>query len=830
MGAETSWMWVERLDIRGFRRLEGVYEFSPHLSVIDGGNEAGKSSMHDAVTRTLFGFSKSERRRRAGDSVQTRCAPWNGNPFAINAVVHRSERRYSIEWDFAEHRVTLRDLVSGEDLSARVGGHGDDVTLGSFLLQLGLDDFRHACCLDQAKIAAVMHSESLVGALQRAVERGATDSGVEEASERLNDFLRNEIGVRVDTLQPNPKGRMRALEARAEELAQLLTVADQAREEIAGLEQQRQGLVDERERADIDLLIVEQAILRQEDEVLSSRFERARQHQQRASIETPAGSLPDEQQEAEVNALVAEDGRLREEIAGLVPQTETAENSTAGLEQQRASIQAERDGLETYARVDTSSEEAVRDLLGRRAELSQPVKPPATEQGAPAPGRTTAPLWAASAIVALASIAAAAVVGVPALAGLLVAAVLAYLARQRGRITVRARGVDPAAIASRQREIDGELSAALDHVGAAALADLSQRAQAYLTACAYHARRLELAARLGELQAELTAARRPLVETERRRARLAEISEQLMTRFSELGIDSSDRAQAQAEWQRRSRQAKEFRKQEAAATEAKEGYRTALGKLTLDQLKGARDQAATDLREHLVRFGELQPLDLDKERLAARRAELAKQSGDLALRITELETRMSDREGRLPDVPALREEAEALAEQITNLHEVAPAVALARDALEESAHEAHRAFRPHLERALKRNLARLTDGRYTEVSIDDELAITIVAPETGRMIAAEELSRGTQDQIFFVERLEMIDLLDPTTGESPLLLDEPFVHFDDKRLAVALELLAEEADERQVMFFTTDPRLAAQAAGVRDDARLVSLQAPGKSG
>ena len=94
------------------------------------------------------------------------------------------------------------------------------------------------------------------------------------------------------------------------------------------------------------------------------------------------------------------------------------------------------------------------------------------------------------------------------------------------------------------------------------------------------------------------------------------------------------------------------------------------------------------------------------------------------------------------------------------------------------------------------------------------------------MIAAEDLSRGTQDQIFFVERLEMIDLLDPTTGTSPLLLDEPFVHFDDKRLAVALELLAEEADERQVIFFTTDPRLAKQAAAVRDDASLISLKAP----
>ena len=56
-------------------------------------------------------------------------------------------------------------------------------------------------------------------------------------------------------------------------------------------------------------------------------------------------------------------------------------------------------------------------------------------------------------------------------------------------------------------------------------------------------------------------------------------------------------------------------------------------------------------------------------------------------------------------------------------------MALARNALEESAREAHRAFRPHPERALKKNLARLTAGRYNEVSIDDQLAITVSTPK-----------------------------------------------------------------------------------------------------
>ena len=128
--------------------------------------------------------------------------------------------------------------------------------------------------------------------------------------------------------------------------------------------------------------------------------------------------------------------------------------------------------------------------------------------------------------------------------------------------------------------------------------------------------------------------------------------------------------------------------------------------------------------------------------------------------------------------------------------------------------------------ALDRNLARITNNRYQHVEIDDGLNITVVAPETGRMVPASRLSHGTQDQIFYVERLEIIDLLDPTTGKAPLLVDEPFAHFDDERLSAALQLLAEETRERQVMLFTCDQELVEAACRVCDDPAVIRLDAP----
>ena len=155
MEGRTSSVWVERLDIRGYKRLSGDFNFDRRLSIICGVNEAGKSSMQDAIVRALFGFSRGERRRYAGSSELDRCAPWNGNPYALHATVNTSDGRLRLEWDLENHEVTVRNLDSGEDLSAQMLGSGSDVVLGDYLLGLELDDFRQACCLDQGAISAV---------------------------------------------------------------------------------------------------------------------------------------------------------------------------------------------------------------------------------------------------------------------------------------------------------------------------------------------------------------------------------------------------------------------------------------------------------------------------------------------------------------------------------------------------------------------------------------------------------------------------------------------------------------------------------------------------
>ena len=65
------------------------------------------------------------------------------------------------------------------------------------------------------------------------------------------------------------------------------------------------------------------------------------------------------------------------------------------------------------------------------------------------------------------------------------------------------------------------------------------------------------------------------------------------------------------------------------------------------------------------------------------------------------------------------------------------------------------------------------------------------------------LSAGAQEQLYLALRLALCDL---TAPQAPLILDDTLANFDDQRAAAALELLAQQAQERQVLLFSCHSR------------------------
>jgi uncharacterized protein YhaN len=120
----------------------------------------------------------------------------------------------------------------------------------------------------------------------------------------------------------------------------------------------------------------------------------------------------------------------------------------------------------------------------------------------------------------------------------------------------------------------------------------------------------------------------------------------------------------------------------------------------------------------------------------------------------------------------------------------------------------------YLEKRMTGAVAAITDGRYRRVRIDDDdLTISVVAPEKGDWVDIRELSDGTLGQIYLAARLGLVRY---ATGDRrpPLILDDPFVTFDDAHAERAFALLRELTSEHQVIFFTATDRYDAVADAV----------------
>jgi uncharacterized protein YhaN len=111
-----------------------------------------------------------------------------------------------------------------------------------------------------------------------------------------------------------------------------------------------------------------------------------------------------------------------------------------------------------------------------------------------------------------------------------------------------------------------------------------------------------------------------------------------------------------------------------------------------------------------------------------------------------------------------------------------------------------------LEQLVGLDVGRLTGGRYKRIGIDDQtLDIQVWAPERGDWVAAYQLSKGTIDQIFLAARLGLVRLV--TRGRRPpLVLDDPFVTFDDTRAARAALMVRELTSDFQVIYLACSNR------------------------
>ena len=137
------------------------------------------------------------------------------------------------------------------------------------------------------------------------------------------------------------------------------------------------------------------------------------------------------------------------------------------------------------------------------------------------------------------------------------------------------------------------------------------------------------------------------------------------------------------------------------------------------------------------------------------------------------------------------------------------ALNLAMRRMAENAQEMTQQFGVRLNEETSRILAEVTDNRYTRLFVGDNLQMSVYGE--GRRINVEQLSRGTVEQIWFSLRMAALELM--YEEEIPVVFDDAFVYYDEKRLESTLKWLSKQ--KRQVIIFSCQRR-EREIAGYED--------------
>lgn len=151
----------------------------------------------------------------------------------------------------------------------------------------------------------------------------------------------------------------------------------------------------------------------------------------------------------------------------------------------------------------------------------------------------------------------------------------------------------------------------------------------------------------------------------------------------------------------------------------------------------------------------------------------------------------------------LKARLELLNRRIDRLEDTYYALEMAQDALRDATTTLQRRFAPRISKRAQELFSKLTGGRYQRITLDQEFNLHTSAEDEDTLRSSQWRSDGTIDQLYLALRLAVAEELTP---QAPLVLDDALVRFDDARLKVALEILKETAQDKQVLLFTCQSR------------------------
>lgn len=186
-----------------------------------------------------------------------------------------------------------------------------------------------------------------------------------------------------------------------------------------------------------------------------------------------------------------------------------------------------------------------------------------------------------------------------------------------------------------------------------------------------------------------------------------------------------------------------------------------------------------------------------------------------------LEERLKVLNRELSKLVEIDEEIKRNDNLILKLDKKREAIEMAKNTIESLSKDIHRQFAPTINKKIGRIIKNITDGKYTNIRVDDKLDMGISNPITGEIINVNSLSGGTIDQLYFSLRYGVIDSI--REEAPPLILDDCFIQYDDNRLKNMMNFLLDISKDRQIILFTCHKREMEILDKMGEDFNLIKL-------
>ncbi len=343
-------MRVAELRIEGFGRLANLsLRFTPGLNLVYGPNEAGKSTLHEALLALLYGFPD--------DEAAAAFRPWDEARPCAGSLTYALDdgQAFRVARRFLPNpEVSLRTHPSGEDVSSRFKGAGRGrLPFAEAHWGLGLDVFEQVCVVRQGGLVPLRTPGPVVEILRQRLTGAPADATVARALDILEAGIKERIGAPHSRSRPLAQAlaalaRLEEERERALQLRRTLTphLSDlrAAAQRLAELDARRAELL--RRQAELrEASIPPQAVAEVSAEVKRCEAEVARWQAWSAFPAHLRDSLL---------RLSAQHTRLREECTMAERRGRRAQEELAALEAQEASLRERLSALRPAERSPTA--------------------------------------------------------------------------------------------------------------------------------------------------------------------------------------------------------------------------------------------------------------------------------------------------------------------------------------------------------------------------------------------------------------------------------------------------------------------------------------------